>query len=285
VLDSGSVLSSGNSLFIDGDANIIGTGSSLSVTDSPSIRDLDVDNLRIDAGILAMYGGVAQIDERVQIGGPNGGAILGVGTVEMNSTTGNLEIVGQGGLWAMSGTGPAPTLLIDRTESSTSRFDWSHPDGSVIVWEGKTIHNRLPYTGALGGRISVSSTSGGSKFRSDDGFIAGPSSRIVFSGLDEGYTGRIQAPFVDSYGEVVVTGLGRIESTFIGLRGSGEIGEDASLDLVASAVLFDSFAFSATGPNAEVRVGERGRRRLRPGRGDRLRSRADRQVRPRRDRR
>jgi hypothetical protein len=170
-------------------------------------------------------------------GAPTAGAIFGVGTVEMNSTTGDLEIVGQGGLWALGGGGDNPTLLIDRTDSSTSRLDWSHPDGSVVVWDGKTVHNRIPYTGALGGRISVSNSTGSSRFLSDEGFIATPSSLLAFSGTDEAYTARIEAPFVDSYGELSVSGRGRLESMFVGLRGSGEIAEDALLDRYARHAL------------------------------------------------
>jgi hypothetical protein len=252
VLNGATVDTFNNRLFIDGDANIIGNGSVLTVTDSASLRDLDVDSLRIDGGILGMFGGIAQIDERVQVGGPNGGAIFGVGTVEMNSTTGDLEIVGQGGLWALGGGGDNPTLLIDRTDSSTSRLDWSHPDGSVVVWDGKTVHSRIPYTGALGGRISVSNSTGSSRFLSDEGFIATPSSLLAFSGTDDAYTARIEAPFVDSYGELSVSGRGRLEAMFVGLRGSGEIAEGALLVIDTPAMLWDSFSLAATGPNASV---------------------------------
>ena len=170
VFDGAAVYSSGHSLFVNGDVNLFGSGSSLSVTDTPALRDLDVDTLTIAGGVLAMYGGLVEIDESVQIGSPTGGAILGVGTVQMNSTTGDL-VIGKGGLWAMSGAGPETTLFIERTDSSTSRLDWSDPESDIIVWEGKIVHNRLPYTGALGGRISVSN-GGPSEFISDHGFIA-----------------------------------------------------------------------------------------------------------------
>ena len=252
VLDGAAVYSGGNSLFVDGDVNLIGTSSSVSVTDTPALRDFDADNLLISGGVLAMYGGLAQIDESLTIDSPSGGAVLGVGTIEMNSTTGNL-IVGKGGLWALGGSGPATTLFIDRTDSSTSRLDMSHPDADIIVWDGKTVHNKLPYTGALGGKISVSNANGSSRFISDEGFIAAPSSQISFGGIDQVETSRIDAPFVDSYGEINAYGKGRLVSPFVGLRGSGTIGKNAELAIDSAAMLWDSFTFTAAGPGAEIR--------------------------------
>lgn len=156
VLDGASVYSSGHSLFVDGNV-FLGSGSSLSVTDTPALRDFDVDTLTLAGGTLAMYGGLAQIDESLVIGSQTGGAVLGVGTVEMNSTTGNL-VIGKGGLWAMVGAGPETTLFIDRTDSSTSRLDWSDPESDIIAWDGKTVHNKLPYTGAARAARSPSAT-------------------------------------------------------------------------------------------------------------------------------
>ncbi len=252
ILGGASVYSAGHSLFVDGDVNINGIGSALSVSDSPALRDLDVDSLTIASGVVAMYGGLMQVDDSVLIDGPNGGAILGVGTVEMNSTTGDL-VVGKGGLWALNGAGPETTLLIDRTESSTSRLDMTHPESDIIVWDGKAVHNRLPYAGTLGGEIRVSNVNGPSRFISDEGFIAAPSSRISFSGSDQVETARIDAAFMDSYGELNVHSKGRLVSPFVGLRGTGVIDEDAEIAIDSAAMLWHSFSFSATGPNALVR--------------------------------
>ncbi|MEM1183650.1 MAG: hypothetical protein AAGI53_01475 [Planctomycetota bacterium] len=251
VFDGATVYTSGNTLFIDGNANLSGGAATLTVTDSPAVRDLDVDSLRVSDAFLAMYDGLAQVDRSMLIEGQQGGAVIGTGTIEMDSTTGDL-VIDNGALWAMGVASSGSTLLITKTDTSTSRLDWTSPDSQVIVWDGKTVHNTLAYTGPLGGEISVSGFNGGSRFVSDEGFIGGPTSRFAFSG-DGSDPASVHAPFVDSYGDVTVTGEGRFHSQFLGLRGNGTMDTDAQLTVNAPSMLFDSFSIDATGPNTNVR--------------------------------
>ncbi|USN99494.1 MAG: hypothetical protein H6810_02120 [Phycisphaeraceae bacterium] len=248
VLDGAIVYSAGHSLFINGDANIIGIGSSLSIGDTPALRDLDVDTLNIQAGVLAMYGGLAQIDENVAVG--TSGGILGVGTVEMNSTTGNL-VIQSGALWAVAGSGPGTTLAVTRTGTSTSKLDWTGANADILVWDGKTVDIQIPYTGPLGGDISVSSYGGNSEFHSTEGFIAGASSRLRFTG-EPSHLGKIIAPFIDSYGEVSVGGNGSIVSPLVALRGTGTIKADCFLNMASQGIIFNSFVMTADGDNTEI---------------------------------
>lgn len=239
VLNGASVYSNGNSIFVNADTQLIGIGSALSVTPSPSLRDFDTDTLTISQAILAMYGGLAQFDEALIIN--NNGGVLGVGTIEMNSTTGHL-VLNDGALWATDGSGPSDTFLITRTDSSTSKLDWTSPDASIIVWDGKTMINELPYTGSLGGKIQVSNYDDGeTTFESINGFIAAASSELVFSGDNPVTPNRLVAPFIDSYGEVRSTGgKGIIESPIVALRGNIELASSTNLTIDAPLLIFNS---------------------------------------------
>jgi hypothetical protein len=247
IYNGASVYSSGHSLFIDGDAVIFGVGSSLSVADTPALRDLDVDAMSIDAGILAIYGGTAQFDESLTIG--QSGGVLGVGIVEMNGS-GNLTLA-DGALWAKSGSGPMTELIIRRSTNSSARLDWTSPESSLIASDGKTLHVEMPYSGALGGRISVSSVNTASAVVSDNAFVAGPTSEIRFSGSGA-FVGRVEAPAIDSYGAVTVNHTAEIDANLLALRGDGTIAEGQALWLDTGALILDSFAFNATGDNARV---------------------------------
>lgn len=239
VLNGASVYSNGNSIFINADTQLIGIGSALSVTPSSSLRDFDTDTLTISQAILAMYGGLAQFDEALIIN--NNGGVLGVGTIEMNSTTGHL-VLNDGALWATDGSGPSDTFLITRTDSSTSKLDWTSPDASIIVWDAKTMINELPYTGSLGGKIQVSNYDDGeTTFESTNGFIAAASSELVFSGDNPVTPNRLVAPFIDSYGEVRSTGgKGIIESPIVALRGNIELANSTNLTIDAPLLIFNS---------------------------------------------
>ncbi|MEZ6165162.1 MAG: GC-type dockerin domain-anchored protein [Phycisphaerales bacterium] len=239
VLNGAAVYSSGNSIFVNADTQLTGISSSLSVTPSPSIRDFDTDTLTISQGILAMYGGLAQFDEALIIN--NNGGVLGVGTIEMNSTTGHL-VLNDGALWATDGSGPSDTFLVTRTDSSTSKLDWTSPDASIIVWDGKTMINELPYSGSLAGKILVSNYGvGTTQFESINGFVAGATSELAFSGDNVATPNRMMAPFIDSYGEVRSTGgQGIIDSPIVALRGNIELANSTNLTITAPLLTFDS---------------------------------------------
>lgn len=238
ILNGSAVYSNSNSVFVNADTQLTGSGSSLSVTQSPSLRDFDTDTLTISTGILAMYNGLAQFDEALII--TNSGGVLGTGTLEMNSTTGNIDL-SSGAIWAMGGPSIGTTLLITRTDASTSRLDWTSPNGSLIVWDGKTMINELPYAGSLGGRIRVSGYQGDAAFESVNGFIASASSELAFSGDSLVDTASIVAPFIDSYGLVqVADGRGLIDSPITALRGDIDIYNGGVLGINATLLTFDS---------------------------------------------
>lgn len=252
VLNGAELFSSGNSIFVNADTIISGGGSAISVTESPSLRDFDTDTLTMDSAFLAMYGGLAQFDEALIINSSS--AVLGAGTIEMNSTTGNLEL-NDGALWAQGGNSIGDTLLITRTNTSTSKLDWTSPDAGIIVWDGKTLHNELPYTGPLGGRISVSGVNGTASFISDHGFIAGLGSELSFSGGSAQSSARIEAPFIDSYGLIDTDGYGVIDAPITALRGEIEMGPDTTLNITSTLLNLHSINLTSSGDNAVFQLG------------------------------
>ncbi|MCA9275639.1 MAG: hypothetical protein KDA29_06405 [Phycisphaerales bacterium] len=252
ILNGSAVYSNSNSVFVNADTQLTGSGSSLSVTQSPSLRDFDTDTLTITTGTLTMYGGIAQFDEALIING-NGG-VLGTGTLEMNSTTGNIDL-NDGAIWAMGGPSIGTTLLLTRTDTSTSKLDWTSPNALLIVWDGKTMINELPYTGSLGGRISVSGYQGDAAFESNNGFIASASSVLSFSGDSLIDTASIAAPFIDSYGLVrVLNGRGLIDSPITALRGEIEINEGGVLGINATLLTFDSISIVGNNEDDTVQL-------------------------------
>ncbi len=254
ILNGAAVYSGGNTVFVNADTQLIGAGSSLSVTESPSTRDFDTDTLTISAGILAMYNGLAQFDEALVI--TNNGGVLGTGILEMNSTSGNMDLT-TGTIWAMAGA-VGDTLRMRRTVSSTSRLNWTSAGASIIVWDGKTVHNELPYAGSLGGRISVSGLGGTARFVSDQAFVAGNGSELELRGLNSQSTARIEASAVDSYGHVEVTGYGVIDAPLVALRGTVALEADAFLSVPAGLLIFDSLNVQASVPGTRVQLAKAG---------------------------
>lgn len=250
VLSGAAVYSGGNSIFVNADTQLIGAGSSISVTQTPSLRDFDTDTLTISTGILVMYNGLAQFDEALVIN--NSGAVLGTGTIEMNSTTGNLDLI-SGAIWAQE-TSVGDTLRITRTGQSTSKLNWTGAGAGIIVWDGKAVHNELEYTGALGGSISVSGSQGTARFISDHAFVAGLNSQINFTGGTSQSTARIESPVVDSYGEINVNGHGVIDSPFVALRGNIELRDNAFLTIPANLLIFDSLSITSTAPDTTIQL-------------------------------
>jgi hypothetical protein len=243
VLDGATVYSSSNSIFVSGHTEIDGIGSNVTVTPSSSLRDFDTDTLNITEGIIVMYGGLAQIDESFTINGTGG--VLGTGTIEMNSTTGDLVLNGGGALWAMGNTGPNATLLLTRTDSSTSQLDWTHPNTDLIVWDERTMINELPYTGPLGGQIILSSHEGSVVFESTSGFLGANTSEFRFSGDNE-HEARIIAPAIDMYGDVTVSADSIIESSLVALRGNIQISQEAFFGIQGGYVTLDSVQISGS---------------------------------------
>ena len=253
ILNGAQIYSNGHSIFVNADTQISGFGSAISVSETPSLRDFDTDTLTMDSAFLAMYGGLAQIDEALIIN--NGSAVIGAGTIEMNSTTGNI-VLNDGALWAQGGGSIGDTLHITRTNSSTSKLNWTSANAGIIVWDGKTLHNELPYTGALGGRISVLGYSGTARFISNGAFVAGNTSEVVLSGLNSQSTARIEAPAVDSYGLLTITSNAVINSPFVALRGDVEMREDAFLSIPATVLIFDALNITSNAPDTKIQLAE-----------------------------
>lgn len=241
VLNGAGVYNIGNSLFVSGDTQINGQSSVLAVRESPALRDFDTDTLLIRNGAYFILGdALAQFDESVSI--EQGSVILGVGIIEMNSTTGDLDIV-DGAIWADNSGMNGDTLLISRTQSSTSRLNWTHPGSNLISWPGTTIDIQIPFTGSLGGSIHVS---GDSTILSENAIVGSANSDIsLFGGVLAGpdYS-VIEAPIIDLYGSMVFNHQGVLRAPFIALRGTGEMGSDSELNIDATSIILDSLSIS-----------------------------------------
>jgi len=251
VINGAAVNTAGNSIFVNADTVISGIGSTISVTESPSLRDFDTDTLTLDNdGALVLYDGLAQFDEALNI---HDGAVLGTGTIEMNSTTGNL-VLGEGLLWTLDGSGTGDGLLITRTANSTARLDWTSSDAGITIWDGKSIHNQLPYEGSLGGRIWVAADNNAASFISDEAIVASLNAEFKLQGSSESAFARIEAPIVDTSGRITVSSYAEIDSPIVAIRGEIELSENATLSLPATLLRFDSLNITATGPNSGIRL-------------------------------
>ena len=253
VLNGAAVYSSGNSIFVNADTIISGIGSSISVSETASLRDFDTDTLNITGGILALYGGLAQFDEALIINGS--GAVLGTGTIEMNSTTGDIDLDGGGVLWAMGGSGPSDIFRVTRTNSSTSKLDWTHPNAHITVWDNKTFINEIPYSGSLGGRLWLSNYEGDVSYESTHAIVGAASSEILLSGDNLADIARVTAPVIDSYGLVSVSNRAELDAPFAALRGEIVLEEDSTLSINAGLLTFDSIDISSLGDNSEIWLG------------------------------
>jgi len=253
VLNGASVNNAGNSIFVNADTIITGIGSSISVSETASLRDFDTDTLNITAGILALYGGLAQFDEALIINGSGG--VIGSGTIEMNSTTGNIDLDGGGALWAIGGSGPSNLFKVTRTDSSTSKLDWTDPSAGIIVWDNKTFINEIPYSGALGGEISLSSHEGDVSFESAHAIVGAPNSEIHFYGAFPFDDARVSAPVIDSYGLIDVSTRSQLDAPFTALRGFIGMDEGTTLSINAGLLIFDSINVVSHGDNSEIRLG------------------------------
>jgi len=231
-----------HSLFVNGDVQLTGSGSTLVLRPSPALRDLDVDTMTMDNNaFFILADGLAQFDEALSIQGQSG--VLGVGVIEMNSTTGDLDIV-SGAIWAQETGTDLETLTVQRTQSSTSRLNWTHPGSGLIVWDDKTMDIQIPFSGALGGKLSVA---GGSDFQCVSPIVAGSGSELRFSSGSGAGAGSstISAPnAIDAYGKIIVSGHATLETPLLVLRGTGEIAPDGLLLINSTAVVLDSFTTS-----------------------------------------
>ncbi len=252
ILGGSSVLPGNFSIFVGGDVEIDGAGSRLVVRASPSLRDLDLDTLDITEGILEMAGGLAQIDEAVAMHGS--GAIFGAGIIEMNSTIGDLDLGAGGSIWASGPDNFGDALTLTRTGSSTSRLDWTAAGTDLIAWEGKSLINELPYTGALGGRISIYANEGDSRFVSTHAFVAGPQSDIDLWGASSQSRARIEASVVDSHGSFSIEGFASLDVPILALRGEVEMDADSYLSIPSDLLLLDSVQITATGAGARIQM-------------------------------
>lgn len=242
-------VNTGHSLFVNGDTQLNGS-SSIVIRQSPSLLDFDSDAIYVRNGSFFIIGGGAKVQADELISIESGSAITGTGTIEMNSTNGDLDIV-SGAIWAQYNGEDIYTLQVTRTQSSNSRLNWTHPSSGVTVWPGITMDVQIPYAGALGGSLSVSESG---LFMSSEAIITGPDSSIgLFSG-DNSFstTSTIEAPGIDAYGSFRVNGYGTIDTPILALRGTGEIVDDSVLRLDTTVTIFDSVTVEPDGDGGHI---------------------------------
>ncbi len=216
ITNSADVRLAGFSLFVAGDTLLSGGFAGISVSDGPALRDFDTDVLTLtNGGRVYMNGGTMQIDEAVSASTDSG--ITGVGVIEMNSTTGHFD-VGTGSVSAFpSGSLANATLTLRRTNTSTSRLDWTDPAARVTAWANARLVNELPYAGPLGGRLYIGNEG---EFDSAQGFFGTASSEIVMQAADvQGESATLIAPWIDHAGELSVLGTAVIHAPLVALRG------------------------------------------------------------------
>jgi hypothetical protein len=252
IANSADVFSSGHSVFVSGATVVSGGTASMSVSDSPALRDFDTDVLTLThGGRIYNYDGVMQIDESATIGDMSG--IIGVGVIEMNSTTGDLDL-GEGVIWADEGASQTNrTLTVRRTPSSTSRLDWTDPDSNLLAWSESTLVNELPYAGPFGGRLTLYSDA---EFESADGFLTTGTSQIHMSSYGAGDpTATLSAPWMDHAGELSIIGQARVDVPLVALRGEVNItadNVDAHLRITSGFTQLNSVGINGTGANIVV---------------------------------
>ncbi len=252
IANGAQVFSSQHSIFVAGDVNISGPTSSLSLTESPALRDMDCDTMVVSGGFYSMYAGVAEFDESLRI--EQDGVVAGVGTIEMNSTTGDF-VVDDSTVWATVNGFQDNALRIRRTASSTSRLDCTDPDSVLLVWSGVSMDVQIPFRGTVGGMIRVT---GDGVFRSDHPVVGSGGSRVQLAGgllLSE--TSTFEAPVVDLAGSLEVGGRSVIDAPLIALRGTALLAPDASLRLHSAGVNLDSLIVQGDGGSGgEIRFGQ-----------------------------
>ena len=241
LLNGPDLFANGNSLFVNGDTQLNGPSTAMVIRPSPALRDFDSDAIYLrNGGLLILGDSLAQADELISI--ESGSGILGIGTIEMNSTTGDLDIV-SGVIWADKAGSNGDTILISRTQSSTSRLNWTHPDSDLIAWSGSIIDIQIPFTGALGGTLSMS---GDASIISENAIVATPNSDIsLYGGVLQGPDFAVlEAPIIDHYGSMTLNRQGVLRAPFIALRGTGEMGSDSELNIDATSIIFNSLDIS-----------------------------------------
>ncbi|MCA9297577.1 MAG: hypothetical protein KDA28_00840, partial [Phycisphaerales bacterium] len=244
ILSGNDLLPNLHSIFVDGDVSIAGDGARLVVPDAPNLRDLDADVIHVDFGQLDLAGGVVQVDEAMRV--DDDGAIFGLGVIEMNSTTGHLVLAGDALVWSWGPERYGEAIVLRRTDTSTSKLDWTAPGIRFVAAFGTSIVNELPYTGALGGRIHVDTGGGPSRFESTNTILASGGSEIELTGTNMD-AARVVAPVLDSYGLISVSGTGKIESSLVALRGTVDLQADADLIIGANILVFDTLDVVSSG--------------------------------------
>ena len=137
-----------SSLTQDGSTLIDGSGSSLTVWQSPVLNDFDTDSLELvdNATLILRQGARVQIDGLLEL---EESTIFGDGTVELN---GDVNFSNNGTLRATNGG----TLTIGRTGTERIDMDGSSENGMLRADANSTLIIDLPNTGALfDGTISI----------------------------------------------------------------------------------------------------------------------------------
>jgi hypothetical protein len=250
ILNGADVFTFHNSLFVNGDTQVNGGSSALVIRGSPSLLDFDSDAIYVRNGGFLIVGGGAKIQADELISIESGSAVAGTGTIEMNSTNGDLDIV-SGAIWAQYNGEDAFTLQVTRTQSSNARLNWTHPTSGVTVWSGITMDVQIPFVGALGGSLTVS---GGGLFMSSEAIIADSDSYIGLFSVENIFsdTSTIEAPGVDAYGAFRVNGYGTFDTPILALRGDGVIVEDSVLRLDTTVTIFDSLVIEPEGEGGHI---------------------------------
>ncbi|MAY75950.1 MAG: hypothetical protein CMJ31_14770 [Phycisphaerae bacterium] len=228
-----------NRVFVGGGIDITGNQSRLFVTNSPSAVDLDADTVTILSGSLRLLGSTVQIDETLILDSTDhSGAVVGSGVIEMDGA-GDVDLR-DAFIWASDDLAPGQTLLFRRTESSTSRFDWTDPETVIVASRNSHLHIAMPYRGSFTGLMGIYDES---SLISDQAVVMAASSEISLGNDLTPAVGvaTLDATVLDASGSWKVHTDAVIAAPFAALRdGPMQINGSANLTLDATSVILDA---------------------------------------------
>ena len=231
------------SLLVHGTLAITDDGA-INVRDAANaLNDLDVDALLLSGGgRIYTTDGTTQIDEAATI--TNNSVIWGTGVVEMNSTTGDLNLTD--GTLLADGAGSSTDLLtIRRSANSTSVLDWTSPDANLRAWYDADLHIQIPVQGAFGGAMNIS---GSSRITIDHAWIGQAGATVSFWS-DGSDTPLLTGAPADIYGTVSVLDRAAIDVPLLALRDQVNI-DDGHLTLTNNVILDTADFNGINGPSS-----------------------------------
>lgn len=237
--NSATVTQNFHSVFVDG--NISMTDADLGVSDSPSLRDLDCDALTMTRSVLGMYGSTVQVDV---LASTSESAIIGVGRIELNSTTGDF-VLGSGMLWAVSGGGPGTTLLMIGTPGNTARLDWRGAGSLLIASDGRVLDIQVPTAGTMPGDITASGNA--STVRFGHPIATASTSRLRFINAIPALPALIEGTIADHSGELEASADGELRFGWFIQRGDMNVASGVELELAVDLMDFHSVQVDADG--------------------------------------